>query len=607
MIKTIRYQLPGLTMGLVLIVSGAAYWLTACLLNEEAKHRFEQDAAVCLVNAVQLLERYETGVDMLKIFFECSDEVTDAEFQGFAEAVSKFQEGLSALYWIPRVSFEEKEVFEHRAERHNFPSFRIRRAALAGDYIGSIGRSCYLPLYYQGPFQENTSFVGFDLSVDKSFCQAFESAVRKNGIVSLIDKAVFADADQPCLVLVAPVYNPDGTSLESLQDRIDSLQGFVAGVYDVSSGLGRVIKCEADSIAIRLIGEEGMSFDAVDGQAKRLTAGKMAIRRQVKCGQSQWQLRAEPLTTPYVRYHGSLARLLPGVVTAGTALLLLYVMGLVGYRKRTEQLVRQRTAELTAEKERADKMAEQARLADQAKSEFLANMSHEIRTPMNSIIGFADVLAEEDLTPEQLDYVLTIRDSGRTLLALLNDILDFTKIEAGRMDIEYVECCVGNLLKRIEAMIRPMAEQKGLAFDVFLSRDLPETIRTDPVRLKQCLVNLAGNAVKFTEAGHVYINVSLEEDNRHSWIRFDVEDTGVGIPKERQAAIFEAFIQADGATTRRFGGTGLGLTITRKLAELLGGVLSLHSQPGRGSVFTLRISPGVSLCKDRKDVFPAGE
>jgi len=216
-------------------------------------------------------------------------------------------------------------------------------------------------------------------------------------------------------------------------------------------------------------------------------------------------------------------------------------------------------------------------------------MSHEIRTPMNSIIGFADLLAEESMKGEQLEFVNTIRDSSRMLLSLINDILDFSKIEAGRLDVEDVDCNVKELLGRTEVLLRSLAEKKGLKFGIFYSEHLPKFFKTDPVRIKQCIVNLVNNAIKFTETGHVYVNVSAEQDQARSWIRFDIEDTGIGIPEDRQEAIFEAFTQADGTTTRRFGGTGLGLTITRKLIELLGGELSLHSEVGRGTVFTLRV------------------
>ena len=245
--------------------------------------------------------------------------------------------------------------------------------------------------------------------------------------------------------------------------------------------------------------------------------------------------------------------------------------------------------------ERAAVMAEEAAFANRAKSEFLANMSHEIRTPMNAIVGFSELLEKEDLSDEQKHFARTIADNGRSLLDLIDDILDFSKIEAGKLSVEIIDCDLARLLEGIDSLMRPKAADKTIEFNILHCDDLPQTINTDPTRLRQCLINLVGNAIKFTERGHVYVNVSVEErDLNRRFIRFDIEDTGIGIPPDKQQQIFDAFCQADNTTTRRFGGTGLGLAITRQLTELLGGSLSLSSQPGRGSVFTLSIPSGAN-------------
>jgi CheY-like chemotaxis protein/HPt (histidine-containing phosphotransfer) domain-containing protein len=240
-------------------------------------------------------------------------------------------------------------------------------------------------------------------------------------------------------------------------------------------------------------------------------------------------------------------------------------------------------------------MAAKAEMANQAKSEFLANMSHEIRTPMNAIIGFSDILACENLAKEHLDYINTIRESGNSLLTIINDILDFSKIEAGNMDVELIDCSLEDILASVNSMLRPKAIEKNLDFQILHRTALPATICTDPTRLGQCLTNMVANAVKFTEKGHVHVILSLQENNAAPFIRFDVEDTGIGIPEDKLDAIFQSFTQADGSTTRQFGGTGLGLTITRQLAELMGGNVSVSSQLGQGSVFTLIIPANVDV------------
>jgi signal transduction histidine kinase/AmiR/NasT family two-component response regulator/HPt (histidine-containing phosphotransfer) domain-containing protein len=265
--------------------------------------------------------------------------------------------------------------------------------------------------------------------------------------------------------------------------------------------------------------------------------------------------------------------------------------------KELERIVKQRTHQVEEANKELTIALEEAKKADRAKSEFLANMSHEIRTPMNAIIGFSDILAEEKLTDEQKRCVNTICDGGRHLLDIIDDILDFSKIEAGKLDVQTSECSLKRLFTKIESMMRPAALEKGLKFEIQENKGLPTNIYTDPTRLEQCLINLISNAIKFTEEGHVCVKVSLEDKNNQPYIRFDVSDTGVGIPPEKQEKVFESFTQADGSTSRKYGGTGLGLTITRRLAELLDGELTLTSEQGRGSVFSLTIPAGVDVTK----------
>jgi signal transduction histidine kinase/AmiR/NasT family two-component response regulator len=227
--------------------------------------------------------------------------------------------------------------------------------------------------------------------------------------------------------------------------------------------------------------------------------------------------------------------------------------------------------------------------ANQAKSNFLASMSHEIRTPMNAILGFVDLLTQEPLTEEQMNYVKVIQNSAANLLNLLNDIIDFSKIEAGKMRVEITDCSLPGLLEDLDSMMRPQASRKNLDFQILQCQELPEHIQTDPLRLRQCLLNLLSNAVKFTEKGHVYLNVSLLEENKTSWVQFAVEDTGIGIPPDKSSAIFDAYVQVDRPLSDPGKGAGLGLAITRNLVQMLGGRLSVVSTPNVGSVFTLSL------------------
>ena len=236
--------------------------------------------------------------------------------------------------------------------------------------------------------------------------------------------------------------------------------------------------------------------------------------------------------------------------------------------------------------------AENARIA---KSEFLANMSHEIRTPMTAILGFADVLADNITDPENVDAVETICRNGRYLLDIINDILDVSKIEAGKLQIEMIATAPKRVADDVLGLMRARAVEKGLSLEVNYATPIPETILTDPVRLRQILINLIGNAIKFTDSGRVEVTMGrhFAYDGR-SQISIAVADSGIGLDQHQIKKLFQPFSQADSSTTRQFGGTGLGLTICKRLAGLLGGDVTVESKPGEGSTFTVTIDARVA-------------
>ena len=266
-------------------------------------------------------------------------------------------------------------------------------------------------------------------------------------------------------------------------------------------------------------------------------------------------------------------------------------------RRLAESLNRRAQEELRRAKERAEK-------ADAAKTEFLATLSHEMRTPLNGILGLGRLLLTHGLEPAERRHVRSIMRCGGALLDQVNDILDLRRIEDGKLDLDPVACPLGPFFDDVLATVEPMAEEKGVGLAIHLAEDLPAAVMVDPQRLRQILINLTGNAVKFTDKGGVRVAATRESRGEQNFVKIDVQDTGIGIPPERWAAIFEKLEQGDPSISRRFGGSGLGLAIARHLAHAMGGEIEVESEPGVGSVFTLRI-PLVAADAAAEDVVAA--
>ena len=263
-------------------------------------------------------------------------------------------------------------------------------------------------------------------------------------------------------------------------------------------------------------------------------------------------------------------------------------------RQLNESLRRASESELAIERDKLQRAKEEAESANRAKSQFLANISHEIRTPLNAILGFAQIMIADDdgSNMQRIDCLETINSSGKHLLTLVNDLLDLAKIEANQIQIERILCSPHQILAEVTSTLRVRARERGITLEYRWSSDIPEQVETDPHRLKQLLMNLVGNAIKFTLHGSVTIDADSESTVTTESLEFVVTDTGIGIAADKLRTIFDPFVQADNSVTRRFGGTGLGLAISRSIAEVLGGELTVTSEVDVGSKFTATIATG---------------
>ncbi|HEY2343809.1 MAG TPA: CHASE domain-containing protein, partial [Chthoniobacteraceae bacterium] len=629
-----RFLARNVQVGLIVVFGIALSVGTATVL----RHHERRELAEALQNEARsraevLRNRIMRSMEVLHgiaSYFGTQAAIGRAEFHQFVQSALARQPELQGLAWDPRVAAEDRASWEARARAEGFVDFGFTEETAAGLIVPADERAEYFPAYYLEPMDKNAIALGYDVGSEPERRRTLEAA-RDSGRARATAPLRLAQetAAQHGFLVFQPLYRGP---TRTIADRRTNLQGFAVAVFRIGDLVDATLRgIGSRDVHVSLL--DGADHSILFDNGVRNDASAPLSTEALDMAGREWVVVVQPSAAfhPTPLLGSSYTALSAGFLI--TALLAAYLHSYFRRADEIERRVREATrdlsneiverkrieADLQTEREGLELRVQQrtaqlahsndallaeivirkeaeasAEAANRAKSEFLANMSHEIRTPMNAIVGYSQILARDfSLHPFHRDAVATIAHSGDHLLRLVDEILDLSKIDAGRMDLAITDFDLQALAHELAAMFQPPCEKKRLGLCIEGFDKLPRRfVSGDSGKLRQVLINLLGNAVKFTASGRVVLGLTALEGD---CFRFEVVDTGPGIAPEIEAGIFEPFQQGPAACG--MGGTGLGLTIAKRQVEVMGGALRLRSTPGRGSTFYFTIPLTVSETK----------
>lgn len=591
--ERLRALIVTIVAGVTFVLAAFAFLLATTLEKTERAGNFQLAGAHVVSQMQQHLAEYDQFSLLLRAFFQSSDVVTRAEFKQFVHEWTAQHTEVQAVEWVPLIRQAQRDSWQKSVSHDiNLPIQITEKQQQTGTSLTPAQtRPEYLPIEYVEPFANNYTVMGYDVLThagSKAFLE--KAAQQKNPILSAPRILIQTPTLRPASLLYTPVYKTPVQDSSTWSD----LKGFVVvglKVDEVLVYLSQKVMSEDQSLLVTDQKTGIVLYGQYPKEEIIRTAQQMDLHyiSSVKIGQQIWQLELWPKAQKIAAYSSWLTWMVLIIGLMGTSITISYSLVSTGHYQYLEHEVTRQTRTLRIQNEALEQARVDAERANASKGLFLANMSHEIRTPMNGVLGMTDLLQTTDLSSQQQQFVRVLHHSGKALLHIINDILDYSKVEAGKMDIEQIDMDLETLLLECASIFAMTAEEKRLDFLASIAPNTPVFIQSDPTRLRQILLNLLSNAFKFTQHGGISLRVQTQQIAGHTYLQFMVTDTGIGMTVEQKGKLFQAFSQADSSTTRQFGGTGLGLSISKRLVDLMRGEMVVESRLGRGTTFAVTL------------------
>ena len=552
---------------LIYILISVSFYGAASVKKE--KDIQKQEAKILTVqNAIsQKLDGITAHLGLLATYFASSSDVDFKEFKQFTSKQLDYSQEILAFEWIPYIPANKLADFETHENPATGKPLYIKEKSLDGAWQPAGTRSNYFPVKYVYPLKGNEDVLGFDLASSKVRGAALSKAKELNELALSEPINLVQNTAEHGVLFLYPVFGESSTE--------DDFQGFVAAIVSLKRLSQTLLFDHNNSISASF-------FDTtVPGKKQAIyiadTANSQALFKeyQLLIGKRMWQVE---LYEPIVRTSWLVYWLAQIVGMLFVWLLITFLISVTGTNIQIREQVAKQTHTLRKEKQKADE-------ASHIKGQFLANMSHEVRTPINGIKGLHYLALQQNDWQQARSYIEQADGALGVLLRVLNDVLDFSKMEAGKLDLMQEPINVASLADEMLNLLQFEADIKSIKLSLDFDKTSNLVINTDPIRLKQVLLNLLNNAVKFTGEGEITLKIWQSKKMTY----FSINDTGIGISSEAQKQLFKPFAQADSSTSRQYGGTGLGLSICKKLVELMGGAIDLVSYEGKGSTFTFSL------------------